>query len=66
MSPRFIEYVVEVVMATVWTCYLLLLEPVLEARLTEILPTAFSEVRVTKNFGADSACSLLGTGLVKV
>ena len=31
------------------------LEPVIEARLTEVLSTAFSEVRVSKNFGADTA-----------
>ena len=47
-------------MATVWTCCVLLFEPVLEARLTEVLSTAFSEVRVTKNFGADSALQSIG------
>lgn len=56
----FIEYVVEMVMPTVWACCVLLLEPVLEARLTEILSTAFSEVRVAKNLGADNALQSIG------
>ena len=57
---RFIEYVVEMVMPTVWACCVLLLEPVLEARLTEILSTAFSEVRVAKNLGADNTLQSIG------
>ena len=47
-------------MPAVWACCLLLLfEPVLEAGLTEVLSTAFREVRVMKNFGADTAVELL-------
>jgi len=45
---------VEVLFTAVWAC-LLLLEPVLEAGLTEVLSTALSEVRVTENLGADIA-----------
>ena len=46
-------------MATVWaSCLLLFSEPVLEAGLTVVLSTAASEVRITKNFGADSAIEL--------
>ena len=51
----FVENVIEVLLAAVWACCLLLLEPVLEAGLTEVLSTAASEVRVTENFGADIA-----------
>ena len=48
-------------MATVRAGYLFLLsEPVLEAGLTVVLSTAASEVRVTKNFGADTAVELFG------
>ena len=48
-------------MATVWAGYLLLFsEPVLEAGFTVVLSTAASEVRVTKNFGADAAVEFLG------
>ena len=54
----FITHVVEVLLATVWAC-LLLLEPVLEAGLTEVLSTAASEVRVMENLGADIAMQLL-------
>ena len=47
-------------MAAVWAgCLLLLFEPVLKAGLTEVLSTAFREVRVMKNFGADTAVELL-------
>ena len=53
----FIERVVEVVAEAVWArCFLF--EPMLEAGLTKILPTAFCEVRVTKNFVADTAVEL--------
>ena len=51
----FVEHMVEVHLAAVWACCLLLLEPVPEAGLTEVLSTAASEVRVTENFGADIA-----------
>ena len=48
-------------MATVWAgCLLLFSEAVLEAGLTVVLSTAASEVRVTKNFGADTAVEFLG------
>ena len=51
---------VEVVMATVRaSCLLLFSEPVLEAGLTVVLSTAASEVRITKNFGADTAVEFL-------
>ena len=46
-------------MTTVWAGIFLLSEPVLEAGLTEVLSTAFSEVGITKNFGADAAVELL-------
>ena len=41
-----------------WACCLLLLEPVLEAGLTEVLSTTASEVRVTENLCADIAMEL--------
>ena len=48
-------------MAAVWAgCLLLFSEPILEAGLTEMLSTAASEVRVTKNFGTDTAVELFG------
>ena len=46
-------------MAAVWACFLLLLEPVVEAGLTEVLSTAASEVRVTENLCADIAIELV-------
>ena len=46
---------IEVLFAAVWACCLLLLEPVLEAGLTEVLSTANGEVRVTENLCADTA-----------
>ena len=46
-------------MAAVRAGIFLFLEPVLEAGLTEVLSTAFSEVGITKNFGADAAVELL-------
>ena len=52
---NFVENVIEVLLVAVWTCSLLLLEPVLEARLTDVLSTADSEVRVMENLGADIA-----------
>ena len=59
--PFFVEHVVEVVVAAVWAgCLLLFSEPILEAGLTVVLSTAASEVRVTKNFGADTAVELFG------
>ena len=61
----FAKYVDEVVMATVWAGIFLFLEPVLEAGFTEVLSTAFSEVRVTKNFGADTAAKSFGYWLGK-
>ena len=51
----FVENVIEVLLTAVWACCLLLLEPVLEAGLTEVLSTADSEMRVTENLGADIA-----------
>jgi len=51
----FVEEVIEVLFTAVWACCLLLLEPVLEAGLTEVLSTAASEVRVTENLCADIA-----------
>ena len=55
----FVKYVDEVFMAAVRARIFLFLEPVLEAGLTEVLSTAFSEVRITKNFGADTAVEFL-------
>ena len=46
---------IEVLFTAVWACCLLLLEPVLEAGLTEVLSTADGEVRVTENLCADIA-----------
>ena len=46
-------------MAAVWACCLLLLEPVVEAGLAEVLSTAASEVRVTENLCADIAIELV-------
>ena len=46
---------VEVLVAAVWACCLLLLEPVPEAGLTEVLSTAASEVRVMENLRGDIA-----------
>jgi len=46
--------VVEVLLATVWACFLLF-KPVLEAGIAEVLSTALSEVRVTENLCADTA-----------
>jgi len=51
----FVENVVEVLFAAVWAGCLLLLEPVLEAGLTEVLSTAECEVRVAENLRADTA-----------
>ena len=51
----FVENMIEVLFAAVWACCLLLLEPVLEAGLTEVLSTADGEVRVMENLGADIA-----------
>ena len=51
----FVEHMVEVLVAAVWACCLLLLEPVLEAGLAEVLSTTDSEVRVTENLCADIA-----------
>ena len=45
---------VEILLAAVWACCLLL-EPILEAGLTEVLSTAASEVRVAENLCADTA-----------
>ena len=53
----FIERVVEVAAVAVWACCFLF-ERKLEARLTKVLHTAFCEVRVTKNFVADTAVEL--------
>jgi len=50
-----VKNVVEVLFVAVRACCLLLLEPVLEAGLTEVLSTADGEVRVTENLGADTA-----------
>ena len=55
MFESFVENMIEVLLAAVWACFLLLLEPVLEAGLTEVLSTADGEVRVTENLGADIA-----------
>ena len=53
----FVENVVEILLTAVWAgC--LLLEPVLEAGLTEVLSTADGEVRVTENLCADIAVEL--------
>ena len=46
---------IEVLFTAVWAGCLLLLGPVLEAGLTEVLSTAASEMRVTENLGADIA-----------
>ena len=51
----FVENMIEVLFAAVWACCLLLLEPVLEAGLTEVLSTADGEVRVVENLRADIA-----------
>ena len=51
----FVENVVEVLFTAVWAGCLLLLEPVLEAGLTEVLSTADGKVRVTENLRADTA-----------
>ena len=50
---------VKVLLAAMWAgCLLLLLEPVIKAGLTEVLSTAASKVRITKNFGTDTAVKL--------
>jgi len=49
----FVEIMIEVLFTAVWAGCLLLLEPVLEAGLTEVLSTADSEVRVMENLCAD-------------
>ena len=50
----FVEHVVELLFAAFWAgCFLLCLEPVVEAGLTEVLSTAFSEVGIMKNSSAD-------------
>jgi len=51
----FVENVIEILFTAVWACCLLLLEPVLEAGLTEVLSTADGELRVTENLRADTA-----------
>ena len=44
----------ELLLAALWAgCFLLCLEPVLEAGVTEVLSTAFSEVGIMKNSSAD-------------
>jgi len=58
LFESFVEHMVEVLVAAVWACCLLLLEPVLEAGLTELLSTAASEVRVMENLRADIAAEL--------
>ena len=55
MFESFVENMIEVLLAAVWACFLLLLEPVLEAGLTKVLSTAECEVRVMENLGADIA-----------
>ena len=50
-----VKNVVEVLFAAVRACCLLLLEPVLEAGLTEVLSTADGELRVTESLCADTA-----------
>jgi len=47
--------VIEVLFTAVRACCLLLLEPVLEAGLTEVLSTADGEMRVMENLRADIA-----------
>ena len=51
----FVENMIEVLFTAVWACCLLLLGPVLEAGLAEVLSTADGEVRVTENLRADIA-----------
>ena len=66
--PLFIEHVFElyILLAAAWAGGPLLFpEPVLEAELTKVLSTAFSEVRYTKNFGADTAVKSFGYWLSK-
>ena len=46
---------IEVLFTAVWACFLLLVEPVLEAGLTEVLSTADGEVRATENLCANIA-----------
>ena len=46
--------VFELLLAALWAgCFLLCLEPVLKAGVTEVLSTTFSEVGITKNSSAD-------------
>ena len=54
---------IEVLFTAVWACCLLLVEPVLEAGLTEVLSTADSEVRVTENLCANIAMEFFRDGL---
>ena len=59
-SPFFVKYVDEFFMAAVWACcFAFLFEPMFGARPTEVPSTAFSEMGITKNFGADAAVELL-------
>jgi len=55
----FVENMIEVLFTAVWAGCLLLLEPVLEAGLTEVLSTADGEVRVAENLCADIAMEFI-------
>jgi len=61
---NFTENVVDVLSVAVWAC-LMLLEPVLETGLTEVLRTADHEVWVTENFFADIAVEIFRDWLGK-
>ena len=65
MFESSVDYVDKVFMMTVWASCLLFFEPVIKAGLAKVMSTAFSEVRVTKNFVADPAVEMFGYRLGK-